>query len=197
MVIAVGGDAGLVHVGHVDDGLDGEQLQVGHGFQLVGRGGQGAGVFAGLQGRLEALQAHDFLLGHGIAGLGAALRLDELFVNALQVFDLQLGVDNIFVENRVHAARDVDDVGIIKAAHDVDDGIHFADVGQEFIAQPFAFARAFHQPGNVHKLDDGGQHALGIHEGFEDLQALVGHGNHAHVGLDGAERVVGRFGLGV
>ena len=45
----------------------------------------------------------------------------------------------------------MDDVVVLKAAHDLYDGIHFADMGQELVAQSFALAGAPHQPGNVHE----------------------------------------------
>ena len=48
-------DAALVHVGHVNLGLDGEQLQIGYCFQLFGRDVEGAGILAGLEGILELL----------------------------------------------------------------------------------------------------------------------------------------------
>ena len=45
------------------------------------------------------------------------------------------------------------DVRVLEAAHHLDDGVHFADVGQEFVAQSLALARAFHEPGDVHELN--------------------------------------------
>jgi hypothetical protein len=49
----------------------------------------------------------------------------------------------------------VDDVGVFKAAHDMHDGVHFADVGKKFIAQAFAVRRAFHEAGDVHEFNRG------------------------------------------
>jgi hypothetical protein len=37
----------------------------------------------------------------------------------------------------------------------VDDGVGFADVGQELVAQAFALGRTGHQTGDVDELDDG------------------------------------------
>ena len=70
-------------------------------------------------------------------------------------------------------------------------GVHLADVREEFIAQPLAVRGAFHQPRDVHEFDDGGGDLLAVVQGGELVQPLVRHGDHAHVGFDGAEGVVG------
>src|SRR6185503_8391025 len=80
-----------------------------------------------------------------MAGLPAA--------NGLQVREHQLGVDHLDVAHRVDRARDVMDVGILEAAHHLDDRVHLADVGEELVSQPLTLARALHQPGDVHELD--------------------------------------------
>jgi hypothetical protein len=82
-------------------------------------------------------------------------------------FDVALGFD---------AVGDVDDVVILEAAHHVGNGIGLADVGEELVAQAFAFGRASHQAGDVDEFHGGGHGALR----FDDLgqfacQALVGH----------------------
>ena len=46
--------------------------------------------------------------------------------------------------NRIDPPFDVDDVVVGEAPHDVDDGVHLADVGQEFIAQPRTLAGTLH-----------------------------------------------------
>jgi len=43
----------------------------------------------------------------------------------------------------------VHDVFIVEAAHDVDDGVGFADVGQELVAEAFALAGASDEAGDV------------------------------------------------
>jgi hypothetical protein len=57
-----------------------------------------------------------------------------------------------------------------------------SDVGQN-LCQSFALAGTFHRPAISHKLDNGGQHALGVHKG--DLEPLVGRPRPTF-GLDGA-----------
>ena len=88
----------------------------------------------------------------------------------------------------------MDDVVVVKAAHDVDDGVGFADVGEELVAQAFAFARARNQAGDVDELDDGGLHFCGLTIFANFRHARVGYFDDADVGFDGAEGIVRRFG---
>ncbi len=43
------------------------------------------------------------------------------------------------------------DVVILEAAQHMDDGIDFADIAQELVAQTFAFGRAAYEAGDIHK----------------------------------------------
>jgi hypothetical protein len=140
-------------------------------------------------------QFRGFLVVAGLRGLGVAL---QALVDRAQVGQAQLGLDDLDVGHRVDLARDVDDVGIVEAAHHVHHRIGLADVREELVAQPFALARARHQPGNVDKLDDGWHDALRLHDRRQLGQARVRQFDHAHIGLDRAERIVfgGDAGLG-
>ena len=60
-----------------------------------------------------------------------------------------------------HPARHVDHVVVLEAAHHVDDGVGLADVGQKLVAQAFALAGTGHQTGDIDKLDDSRNDALG------------------------------------
>ena len=75
----------------------------------------------------------------------------------------------------------------------MDDRIHFPDVGQKLVPQPFALAGSLHQAGNVHKFHPRGDDLLGLGQITEHLQPFIGHGNHADVGFNGAEGKVGGF----
>ena len=90
------------------------------------------------------------------------------------------------------------DVAVLEAADYVDDGIGGADVAEELIAQALALAGALDEAGDVDELDDGGGGLLGGVEIAQPLQPLIGHGNHAHIGVDGAEGIVvgGNTGIG-
>ena len=73
---------------------------------------------------------------------------DALF-EAFEVGQQQFGLDRLGIGDRVDLVFDMLDVVILETAQDVDDGIDFADVAEELVAQPFALRRAAHQPGDV------------------------------------------------
>ena len=76
------------------------------------------------------------------------------------------------------------------------DGVGFADVLEELVAEAFAVGRAFHETGDVDELHDGGNRALGQNDLGEIDESLVGDLDHSHVRLDGTERVVRGLGFG-
>ena len=47
------------------------------------------------------------------------------------------------------------DIGVFEATDHLDDGVDFADVTEELVAEAFARARALHQACDVDKLDRG------------------------------------------
>ena len=77
------------------------------------------------------------------------------------------------------------------------DGVHLADVGQEFVPQTLPLAGARHQAGNVHELHPGGDQLAAAAQLGQLVQARVWNRHHPGVGLDGAEGIVGRLRLGV
>ena len=85
------------------------------------------------------------------------------------------------------------DVFVLKAAHNVHNGVHLADVGQELIAQSLALGRAAHQTGDIDKLDDGRGDLFGIIHLGQHIQPLVRNRHHAGIGLYRAKRIVGRL----
>ncbi len=137
-----------------------------------------------------------FFFGCGISGFGDPLYFLNLLVDRFQIFQLEFVVNDFFIKNRIYATRNVYNVGIVETTDHMDDGIHFPDIGQEFISQSFSFAGSFYQTGDVHNLDDGGHNPLRFHDFFQSIETLIGNGNDAHIGIDGAERIVGSFRFG-
>ena len=115
----------------------------------------------------------------------------------LQVRHHQLHVDDVDVPPGVRAALHVNDVLVVKAADHVDDGVGLPDVGQELVAQALALAGALHQSGDVHEFDDRRGLLIRLIHLRQLVQPVVGHGHHAHVGVDGAEGIVGALRAGV
>ena len=132
-----------------------------------------------------------------VAALGVFLRLVNAAVDHFQVCHNELGVDDFNVAQRVGRALDVGDVGVFKTAHDMDNRVAAADVGQELVAQTFALRCALHETCNVDKLNDGRGELLRVMLVAQPLEPLVRHGHDADVGVDGAEGVVVRRDAGV
>ncbi len=107
---------------------------------------------------------------------------------------LEVNRDNIV--RRVERSGNVDDVFVLKAAHDMDDGVHLANVCQKLVAKPLAPGRAAHEPGDIHELNDGGRVLFGVVHLRQHVEPFVRHGDDAHVRVDGAERVVRGLGRG-
>ena len=64
-------------------------------------------------------------------------------LDGVEVGQQQLGVDDVDVVQRIHTSGDVDDLGIVEAAHDVADSVGGADVAEELVAEALALACAF------------------------------------------------------
>ena len=102
----------------------------------------------------------------------------------------QLEVNGLDITRRINRTVYVHNVVVVKAAYDMDNRVYLTDVRQELIAQTLALGRAAHQTGNVHELNDRRGGLLGVVQIGQRLETVVGYGNHAHVGVDGAERIV-------
>ena len=85
----------------------------------------------------------------------------------------------------------------LKAADHVGDDVALADVGEELVAQAFAFAGALDQAGDVDEGHLRGERALRVDQLGQLSEPLVRDGDLPDVGLDGAERKVGALGARV
>src|SRR5207237_7472054 len=92
----------------------------------------------------------------------------------------------------INRSADMMNVGAFKAAHYLHNRVHFANVAEKLIAKSFARARAFHQPGDVDKLDRGRHDFLRMRKPREDVESCVGHGHHADIRIDRAKWIIFR-----
>ncbi len=97
---------------------------------------------------------------------------------------------------RVDAAGDVDDFGVVEAADDVGDGVGGADVAEELVAETLALGGAFDEAGDVDELHGGGDEGFGLDELGDFGETGVGDSDDAGVGVDGAEGIVCRLSFG-
>ena len=86
------------------------------------------------------------------AGLCLLLYLGDTGIDGFEVFKLQLKIDNLFISNRVDAAIDVCDIIVVETTQHMQYGIGLADIGQELVTQPLAFACTFYKTCNIDNL---------------------------------------------
>ena len=141
---------------------------------------------------LDAAQDLVFDLRLFVAGLRDLRELHDALLDDLEVSEAELRLDDVDVAQRVDAALDMRDVRVDEAAHDMGDGVDLADVLEEFIAEALALGRALDQTGDGHELDHRRGGFLGLMELGKPIQPFVRDGHNAHIGVDGAERVVVR-----
>ena len=97
------------------------------------------------------------------AGFGGFLAFLDAALHGLQVFELQLGVNDLFVTHRVHASVHMHHVLVVEAAQHMDDRVRLADVSQELVSQSFALAGSLDQTGYIDDLHGGrNDSALGV-----------------------------------
>jgi len=89
----------------------------------------------------------------------------------------------------------VNDVFIFETANDLDDGVNLADGGEEFVTESSALRSSFYKSGDVDKFDGGWDDLCGIGHLREFVQAVIRDGDHAHIGVDGAEGIVRSLGI--
>ena len=134
-----------------------------------------------------------------VAGLGSLLLAAQAVADDLEVGQDQLQVDGINVADGVNALGLVDvldhmnDVVIVEAAHNMDDGVALADVAQKLVAETRALAGTLDQTCNVNKLNDGRRFLVGLPDLGQLVQPRIRHRHDAGVRLNRAEGVVGRL----
>ena len=87
----------------------------------------------------------------------------------------------------------MDDIFVLKAADDMDDGVNFTYIGQELVSQAFTLGSPLDQTRDIHEFDHGRGHLFGVIHLAEQPDALVRDRDHTHVGVNGAEGIVGRL----
>ena len=85
--------------------------------------------------------------------------------NGGQISQCEFGLNHGNIIQRTHLAGYVDDIGIFKTAHDIDDRIGFANVREELITQTFPFGSAGHQSRDIDEFHRRCQYAFR----FDDL----------------------------
>ena len=79
---------------------------------------------------------------------------------------------------------------ILENPHHFNNGVHLADMGEKFIAQPGAFRGPLDQSGNIHELHHRGNGFLGLGHLREFFQPLIGHRHNSDRRVNGAKRII-------
>ena len=120
------------------------------------------------------------------------LQLRQRVLDGLQIGEDQLGVDGFNVVGRIDLAVDVHDIIVFEGTHDLADRVGFANVGEELVAQTFAFRSALDDACDVDEGDGGRHDLLRVHELGEHRQAVIRQRHNASIRLDSGERIVFR-----
>ncbi|CDC61050.1 uDP-N-acetylglucosamine enolpyruvyl transferase [Clostridium sp. CAG:448] len=182
-------------IGNVNDRLARQKRRVVKiGFFILGQGNRAcalSGFQRGIQ-TLEYLQCSGkrFVIFHILAcALHAAFQCFHVCENQFQV-------DGFQVAYRVDGSLYMDDVRILKAAYNVQNGVYLADMRKKFIPEPFTLGGAADQSRNVDKFDNGRGEFFRIVHLCQDIQTVVRYRNNTHVRFNGAEGVIGGFRTG-
>ncbi len=82
------------------------------------------------------------------------------------------------------------DVIVFKAAQNMHNGVDFADIGKELVAQAFTFGSSAHQTCNINEVDAGRDDFLRACDFRNAILTWIGNRHFASVWFDGAERIV-------
>ena len=191
-VVALIGGA-LLDIADIEHGLGRQQPQAREGLALLGIHLGGAGGLALAQGDQAARHEVEEFLRVLVAALGLLFQRHDALFEAFEIGQHQLGLDGLDVADGVDLALDMGDVGIFKAAHHMGDGVAFPDIGEKLVAQALALGGAAHEARDIHEGETGGDDLLGARDLRQRLEPHIGHRHVAHIGLDGAEGVIGRL----
>ena len=152
-----------------------------------------------LRQRLE----HLHLMKELLVALGGLLGFVNTALDHVQIRHDQLHIDGLNIPHGIYGhvgagvRHHVHNVFIVKATDHMDDGIGLANIGQELVAKARTLTGALHQTGDVHELDDRRGLFVRLIDLCQLVQPCIRHCYHAHVGVNGAEGVVGAFSTSV
>ena len=93
---------------------------------------------------------------------GLLLLVLESLLDELNILESQLLADDVQITHRVDIALDVDNLGIIEASDDLENGIYSTDVRQEGITKTGTGRGTTGQTGDIVDSQVGGNHRLGL-----------------------------------
>lgn len=116
----------------------------------------------------------------------------ERLLDELDILDTQLLADDGQIANGIDITLDVNDLGIVEAADDLEDGVDGTNVRQEGVTQTRTRGSTAGQTGNIVHGQVGGHLGLGLVVVTEPVEALVGNDDAGLLGVNGGIGEVGR-----
>ena len=123
---------------------------------------------------------------------GLLLVVLEGLLGELDVLDAELIADDLQITDGVDITLDVDDLGIVKATDDLEDGVDGANVGQEGVAETSASRGTAGQTGDVVDGQVSRDLGLGLVLLAQPVEAGIGDDDTGLFGVDGSVGEVGR-----
>ena len=190
-------DSILVHVADVDHRLEGDQVQVVDQFQFFLAEAEAPGGNTVTQYLTEFFQDRQHggdLLRRFLVQARHLGSLLVAFVHRLEIGQSQFYVYGLYIAGRVDPVVDVDDIRILETADHMDQDSDLADRGQEAVSQPLALRGTRDQTGDINEFDCSRDNPFGGNQFDDPVEPLVRYADHADIRIDGAERIICRFG---
>jgi hypothetical protein len=115
----------------------------------------------------------------------------ERLLCELNVLETKLLADDVQVTDGVNVTLNVNDLGVVEASHDLEDGIDGADVRQEGVTKTSTSRGTACQTGNIVDSQVGGHPRLGVVHFAEVIEAVVRDENARLLGVNGGIGEVG------
>lgn len=136
---------------------------------------------------------NDFLLGAGLLELqalathaGLLLLVLKSLLDELDILQTKLLADDVKITGRVDITLNVDNLGIVKAADDLENGIDGTNVRQERVTETSTGRRATGKTGNIVDGQVGGNARLGLVLFAEPVVAVIGNNDTSLFRIDGS-----------
>lgn len=123
---------------------------------------------------------------------GLLLVVLEGLLGELDILDAELFADDLEITDGIDITLDVDDLGIVEATDDLEDGVDGANVGQERVTETSTGGGTTGQTGDVVDGQVGRNLGLGLVLLAEPVEAVIRDDDTGLFGVDGSVGEVGR-----
>ena len=143
-IVFVVGESGLIQVCRVDDRFEGEQLRCGDERRILLTALIGTSGAAFVEPGEQLLKDFRFPCGLLITRLYQLGGLLHPALDHLHIRHDEFYVNDLDVSQWIGGALHVDDIGVVKAAHHMNDGVRGPNIGEKFVPQPLSLGGSLH-----------------------------------------------------